>query len=394
MPDPPDARTGTHRRRGRLGPGRAGRGRRAEQARPQGDRLRARRGARRAAALRRARRQAREVDHRPPRGAARGGGDRLRVRRRRGPRRARPPSCARGTTRWWWRSARACTATSTCPAASCAGVHFAMDYLYQRNRWVARAGGSRGARAAARASAISAAGKRVVVVGGGDTGMDCISNALREGAADVLHARRLPAAARRTAGRRARRGRCRPSARPRPTRSTRAASAASAPRSPSSWARTAACAAVRGAARGGHLLARPARRSRAASSSEPADLVLIAIGFSHPEHEGAVERARRSTSTRAATSRRRSTAPSARRVRLRRRPRGPVAGGHRDRRGPPLRPRRGPYLGRHRRGAPHPGPGACSPTRTATRNSLRHQAETARTVTVGDAFWSGPRDER
>ena len=33
---------------------------------------------------------------------------------------------------------------------------------------------------------ISAAGKRVVVIGGGDTGMDCISNALREGAEDVL----------------------------------------------------------------------------------------------------------------------------------------------------------------------------------------------------------------
>ena len=33
---------------------------------------------------------------------------------------------------------------------------------------------------------ISAKGKRVVVVGGGDTGMDCISNALREGAEDVL----------------------------------------------------------------------------------------------------------------------------------------------------------------------------------------------------------------
>jgi glutamate synthase (NADPH) small chain len=25
-------------------------------------------------------------------------------------------------------------------------------------------------------------------------------------------------------------------------------------------------------------------------------------------------------------------------------------------------------------------------------HSLRHQAETARTVEVGDAFWSGPRD--
>ena len=36
----------------------------------------------------------------------------------------------------------------------------------------------------------------MVVVGGGDTGMDCISNALREGADDVLHARRLPASCR------------------------------------------------------------------------------------------------------------------------------------------------------------------------------------------------------
>ena len=27
-------------------------------------------------------------------------------------------------------------------------------------------------------------------------------------------------------------------------------------------------------------------------------------------------------------------------------------------------------------------------------NSLRHQAEIARTVTVGDAFWAGPRDVR
>ncbi len=45
--------------------------------------------------------------------------------------------------------------------------------------------GPRGAHDA-RPAVISAAGKKVVVVGGGDTGMDCMSNALREGAADVL----------------------------------------------------------------------------------------------------------------------------------------------------------------------------------------------------------------
>ena len=69
------------------------------------------------------------------------------------------------------------------PGRELDGVHFAMDYLYQRNRWVAASQG-RPARAPERE--ISAAGKRVVVIGGGDTGMDCVSNALREGAEDVL----------------------------------------------------------------------------------------------------------------------------------------------------------------------------------------------------------------
>ena len=63
------------------------------------------------------------------------------------------------------------------------GVHFAMDYLYQRNRWVAKHEG-RPYRPAAQP--IVAGGKRVVVIGGGDTGMDCVSNALREGARDAI----------------------------------------------------------------------------------------------------------------------------------------------------------------------------------------------------------------
>ena len=69
------------------------------------------------------------------------------------------------------------------PGRELEGVHFAMEYLYGRNRWVAASQG-RVARQADRE--ISAAGKRVVVIGGGDTGMDCVSNALREGAEDVL----------------------------------------------------------------------------------------------------------------------------------------------------------------------------------------------------------------
>ena len=54
----------------------------------------------------------------------------------------------------------------------------AMDYLLQRNRSVSR-GGLR------RRPTITAAGKHVIVIGGGDTGTDCIATAHREGAQSV-----------------------------------------------------------------------------------------------------------------------------------------------------------------------------------------------------------------
>ena len=55
------------------------------------------------------------------------------------------------------------------------GVHFAMEYLYDRARAIEglREGG------------LTAAGKHVVVIGGGDTGADCVAHANREGAASV-----------------------------------------------------------------------------------------------------------------------------------------------------------------------------------------------------------------
>jgi glutamate synthase (NADPH/NADH) small chain len=56
------------------------------------------------------------------------------------------------------------------------GVHFAMEYLYDRARAIAyEAPGG-----------ISATGKHVVVIGGGDTGADCVAHAHRQGAASVL----------------------------------------------------------------------------------------------------------------------------------------------------------------------------------------------------------------
>jgi glutamate synthase (NADPH/NADH) small chain len=61
------------------------------------------------------------------------------------------------------------------PGRELAGVHFAMEYLYDRARAIAGTGGG----------AISAAGNHVVVVGGGDTGADCVAHAHREGARSV-----------------------------------------------------------------------------------------------------------------------------------------------------------------------------------------------------------------
>ena len=61
------------------------------------------------------------------------------------------------------------------PGRRLAGVHFAMDYLYGRNRAVAGTD----------EPAITAAGKHVIVIGGGDTGADCVASAHREGAASV-----------------------------------------------------------------------------------------------------------------------------------------------------------------------------------------------------------------
>jgi glutamate synthase (NADPH) small chain len=61
------------------------------------------------------------------------------------------------------------------PGRELGGVHYAMEYLYGRNRAVAGTA----------EPAISAAGRHVIVIGGGDTGADCVASAHREGAASV-----------------------------------------------------------------------------------------------------------------------------------------------------------------------------------------------------------------
>lgn len=69
---------------------------------------------------------------------------------------------------------------------SLAGVHFAMEFLPQQNR--RNSGEAPGSTAP-----ISAAGRHVVVIGGGDTGSDCIGTSLRQGALSVTQLEIMPA---------------------------------------------------------------------------------------------------------------------------------------------------------------------------------------------------------
>ncbi len=169
------------------------------------------------------------------------------------------------------------------PGRELGGIHYAMDYLYQRNRWVAEREG-RPFRPTPPEQQISAAGRRVLVIGGGDTGMDCISNSNREGArsvvmldvyteltdADPRHPWPLP---------------------PKRTSMTYALEEGGERR----WGT-----AVTGfGGADGRVTHVYARRVTGTSSLDltpvpgsefvvEADLVLIAIGFEHPEHDGLV----------------------------------------------------------------------------------------------------------
>ena len=69
------------------------------------------------------------------------------------------------------------------PGRDLAGVHFAMEFLPQQNKVVA---------GDALASQIRATGKHVVVIGGGDTGSDCVGTSNRHGAKSVTQFELLP----------------------------------------------------------------------------------------------------------------------------------------------------------------------------------------------------------
>ena len=71
------------------------------------------------------------------------------------------------------------------PGRELKGIHFAMDFLPQQNRRVSGEKADDG-------EPILATGKHVVVIGGGDTGSDCIGTSFRQGALSVTNFEIMP----------------------------------------------------------------------------------------------------------------------------------------------------------------------------------------------------------
>ncbi|MEE9604474.1 MAG: glutamate synthase subunit beta [Candidatus Scalindua sp.] len=66
------------------------------------------------------------------------------------------------------------------PGRELKGIHFAMPFLTQQNRRIA-------GNVIPENEEITAKGKHVIVIGGGDTGSDCIGTSIRQGASSVKH---------------------------------------------------------------------------------------------------------------------------------------------------------------------------------------------------------------
>ena len=74
------------------------------------------------------------------------------------------------------------------PGRELSGIHYAMDFLVQQNK----RGAGDAENKAAPSGTISAKDKHVIVIGGGDTGSDCIGTSIRQGAASVTQLEILP----------------------------------------------------------------------------------------------------------------------------------------------------------------------------------------------------------
>src|SRR3984957_17172829 len=158
------------------------------------------------------------------------------------------------------------------PGRDLDGIHFAMDFLPQQNRRV-------GNEPLGDVREILADGKHVVVIGGGDTGSDCIGTSFRQGALSVTQLEIMPAP---------------------PEHENKGLTWPNWPlklRTSSSHEEgverdfavmTTKFAGENGAVKKLHCVRVDAKMQHIAGSEFelPADLVLLAMGFVHPVHEG------------------------------------------------------------------------------------------------------------
>ena len=175
-------------RRRRLGPGRPRLRAAARPRRPRRARLREERQGRRPAALRHPRLQDGEAPHRPPHRADGGRGRRLPLRRHVGVDMPMSTSSSPSHDAVVLAGGAEKPRDLPIPGRELDGVHFAMDFLPQQNRRVA-------GEPAGDVEPILASGKHVVVIGGGDTGSDCIGTSIRQGALSVTQLEIMPRAA-------------------------------------------------------------------------------------------------------------------------------------------------------------------------------------------------------
>jgi glutamate synthase (NADPH/NADH) small chain len=165
----------------------------------------------------------------------------------------------------------------TVPGRELLGTYFAMDFLTQQNRRVAGDN-------VPDAGAILATGKNVIVIGGGDTGSDCIGTSHRQGAKSVTSFEIMP--------------------RPPEERATITpwpqwplmlrTSSSHEEGGTRDWSVSTESISGNGRVEALHCVRvefKAGKFERVAGSefTLPADLVLLAMGFVHPEKEGVVE---------------------------------------------------------------------------------------------------------
>ncbi len=161
------------------------------------------------------------------------------------------------------------------PGRELDGIEFAMDFLPQQNRRV-------GGEPVGNVKEILAGGKHVVVIGGGDTGSDCIGTSFRQGALSVTQIEIMPAPPEREN---------KPLVWPNWPMRMRTSSSQAEGASRDFAVTTTSFEGVGGRVTGLNC-ARVDERLQPIPGTEfqiPADLVLLAMGFVSPVHEGMLQ---------------------------------------------------------------------------------------------------------